>query len=291
MPIWQWLPAIFCWLGTILPPTISAGSCGGKTIGDTTGANNTPSAFATAANGLDGNKNGILDGYELIGSPSGELQLQNPEKVFGYNESVPLQALLTQAGKVIDIDDFNVVSFGIKKLATISPNSGTAPTVIYDRDANDALANVANINPYISFKPLDVRSDHGVANYAFSSKDADINVVFDAHIMTKDRYGNIVVDKTATPVTFMIRSVRIGIESKVKSDNLPFTSGSVISAGNSNGILFNLNKINKDQAALATNFPYTLNVYDDISNKQILDPITITKNDYLFRDTKVLNAA
>ena len=28
VPIWQWLPAIFCWLGTILPPTISAGSCG-----------------------------------------------------------------------------------------------------------------------------------------------------------------------------------------------------------------------------------------------------------------------
>ncbi len=28
VPIWEWLPAIFCWLGTILPPTISAGSCG-----------------------------------------------------------------------------------------------------------------------------------------------------------------------------------------------------------------------------------------------------------------------
>ena len=33
VPIWQWLPAIFCWLGTILPPTISAGSCTPTTIG------------------------------------------------------------------------------------------------------------------------------------------------------------------------------------------------------------------------------------------------------------------
>ena len=291
VPIWQWLPAIFCWLGTILPPTISAGSCGGKTIGDTTGTNAPPSTFATAANGIDANKNGILDGYELIGSPSGELQLQNPEKVFGYNETIPLQALLTQANKVIDIDDFNTVSFDIKKLATVSPNSGVAPVVIYDRDGADALANVANINPYLTFKPLDVRADHGIANYAFSSKDTDINVVFDAHILTKDRYGKVAVDKTATPVTFMIRSVRIGIQSKVKSDALPFTASSVVSAGNSNGILFNLSKINKDQTALAENFPYTLNVYDDISNKQILDPISITKNDYLFRDPTVLNTS
>lgn len=291
VPIWQWLPAIFCWLGTILPPTISGGSCGVKTIGDTTGANSTPSNFTSPANTLDQNKNGVLDGYELIGSPSGELQIQNPEKVFGYNETVPLQALLTQAGKIIDIDDFNTVSFDIKKLAIVSPNSGTAPVVVYDREGSDALANVANINPYINFKPLGVRADHGVANYAFSSKDADINVVFDAHILTKDRYGKVVVDKTATPVTFMIRSLRIGIQSKVKSDNLPFASSSVISAGNSNGILFNLSKINKDQASVAENFPYTLNVYDDITNKTILDPINIAKDDYLFRDTRVLNTA
>lgn len=29
VPIWQWMPAIFCWIGTIIPPTISGGSCGG----------------------------------------------------------------------------------------------------------------------------------------------------------------------------------------------------------------------------------------------------------------------
>ena len=27
VPIWQWLPAIFCWLGTLVPVSIGAGSC------------------------------------------------------------------------------------------------------------------------------------------------------------------------------------------------------------------------------------------------------------------------
>lgn len=32
VPIQQWLPAIFCWLGTILPPSISAGNCSSSDI-------------------------------------------------------------------------------------------------------------------------------------------------------------------------------------------------------------------------------------------------------------------
>ncbi len=63
VPIWEWLPAIFCWLGTILPPTISAGSCGGSSLTQTSST-----TFASPANALDANRNGVLDGYELIGS-------------------------------------------------------------------------------------------------------------------------------------------------------------------------------------------------------------------------------
>lgn len=40
VPIWQWIPAIFCWIGTVIPPTISGGSCGGSgnsTIGSSMG--------------------------------------------------------------------------------------------------------------------------------------------------------------------------------------------------------------------------------------------------------------
>lgn len=82
------------------------------------GSGKTPSVFSTPANALDANKNGILDGYEIIGS--GELKLRNPEKIFGYGETVPLEAELTKGGKIIDIDSFNTVSFDIKKLTVLS---------------------------------------------------------------------------------------------------------------------------------------------------------------------------
>lgn len=128
VPIWEWLPAIFCWLGTILPPTISAGSCGGSTTATTEDNRNT---FATQANSLDANKNGILDGYELIGS--GELKFRAPEKIFGYGETVPLVAELTKDGKIIDIDSFNVVAFSIKKLSVFTTENTIAPKLVYDR--------------------------------------------------------------------------------------------------------------------------------------------------------------
>jgi hypothetical protein len=148
VPIWEWLPAVFCWIGTILPPTISGGSCGSSP-----GQNsNSPSTFATPANALDLNRNGVLDGYEIIGS--GELRLLNPMKIFGYGESIPLNAELTKDGKLIDIDSFNVVSFNIKKLVLPGNGIGNPAKVVFDRDGTGAISEIGNINSYVNFKPL-----------------------------------------------------------------------------------------------------------------------------------------
>lgn len=241
------------------------------------------SVFATPENALDANKNGILDGYELIGS--GELKLRNPDKVFGYAETVPLEAELTKNGKVIDIDDFNSVSFDIKKLTVFSEGIKTAPRVVYDRGGNETDAKIDNISPYINFKPMSIRAQKGLANYSFSTKNDDMDVVFEVHILTKDRYGKVIVDKKSGPITFSVRSERISVQSKMKDGGLPFVSGTVIAAGNSNGVLFNLKKIDKNAIVLSENLPYTLRIYDDIDNTQVRDPINVVKNEYLFRDS------
>lgn len=213
VPIWEWLPAIFCWLGTILPPTISAGNCGGTTAGST--YSNMLSPFKTAANAKDTNKNGVLDGYEIIGN--GEVVLRNPEKVFGYGETVPLEVNLTKDGKVIDIDSFNTVSFDIKKLTVISSDKAIPSKVVYDRNGGAELSKIENINAYVNFQPMDIRAQNGVANYSFSTKNDDIDVIFDAHVLTKDRYGVVIVDKKSEPITFSVRSERISVQSKVKT--------------------------------------------------------------------------
>lgn len=285
VPIWEWLPAIFCWLGTILPPTISAGSCVGSSISADASKNN-PSIFATPANALDANKNGVLDGYELIGN--GELKLRNPEKVFGYGETIPLLAELQKDGKVIDIDSFNVVSFDIQKLRVVSSGKSADSKVVYDRNGNETVSNIENIIPYINFKPIEIRSEKGLAKYSFSSKNEDIDVAFDIHILTKDRLGKTIVDKKSDTVNISVRSERISVQGKIKNGSLPFTPGSVMEAGNTNGILFNLKKVNKNQIVLSENLPYTLSVYDDIDNTLLRGPINIGKNEYRFNDTSLL---
>jgi len=228
----------------------------------------------------------VLDGYEIIGN--GELKLRNPEKVFGYGETVPLEASLTKDGKIIDIDSFNVVSFDIKKLTVLSGDKNTAPKVVYDRNGDEATSNIANILPYINFQPMEIRAQSGLASYSFSTKNDDIDAVFDVRIMTKDRYGKVIVDKKSAPVTISVRSERISVQAKTKNGELPFTSSSVIEAGNPNGILFNLKKVNKDQIVLSENLPYTLRIYDDIDNTLVRDPINVSKNEYLFRDPSLL---
>ena len=192
---------------------------------------------------------------------------------------------MTQGGKVIDIDDFNVVTFELSKISTVSSDANTAPKVVYDRNGAGEVANISNSNAYINFKPSAIRAQRGLANYAFSSKNDDIDVVFDANILTKDRSGKVIVDKKAQSVTFRVRSLRISVESQINN-----TPTSVISAG-SPSVLFNLKKINKDAIVPSSSLPYTLNIYDDISNALLRDPINVGSNTYTFTDAGILNTS
>ncbi len=180
------------------------------------------------------------------------------------------------------------MSFDIKKLTVLSGQADGKPKVMYDRES-ETLSGTENITPYINFKPMDIRAENGLANYSFSTKNEDIDAVFDAHILTKDRYGKIIVDKKAEPITISARSTRISVQSKVKSGEKPFEFNSVVEAGNSNGIYFGLKKIDKNEVVLSDSLPYTLRVYDDIDDKLVSSPINVTKNEYLFRDTSILN--
>ncbi len=235
---------------------------------------------------MDLNRNGVLDGYEIIGN--GQLLLNTPDKIFGYNETVPLQARPMKDGKVIDIDDFNVVLFDIKKLSLVTRGTVSDLRTIYDREGTGALADIANIKDYITFKPSQVRAQKGIASYGFSTKNEDINIVFDARILTKDRYGKIIVDKRADPITLSVRSLHIAVTSNVKIGDT-FSPKSVFDAGSTQGIRFNLNKVNKDQRGLPGASPYVLDIYDDVTNTRVGSPINISQSEYLFTDPQILN--
>lgn len=111
-----------------------------------------------------------------------------------------------------------------------------------------------------------------------------MDVVLDAHILTRDQKGNIVVDKTATPITLSIRSDRIAVQSSVRTTGTLFENGTVIDAGNPHGIRFKLQRVSHNEIVPGGNLPYTLRVYDDIDNTLLLDPINVSRSEYLFQN-------
>lgn len=167
VPIYEWMPAIFCWLGDMLPPTIGAGSCTDTTIGENGGDMPSEDHFSeldSNRNNIpdineDANKNGIVDGNEIIAT--GQLVLNDPEDhIYGYNENILLEARLMKDGRVITVDNFNKVSFGIKKI--IAYSGGTAPRngrIVYESGATQSLSDIDNIAQYVNFTPMTVRAD------------------------------------------------------------------------------------------------------------------------------------
>lgn len=272
------MPAIFCWLKTILPPVVYGGSCSASAK-----TSEAVSRFLTPENLLDANKNGILDGNELIAR--GELNLVNPGKIITHNETIPLRAELLSNGRIIDTDNFNTVSFSLEKLEVYSGSfrSGKLNTV-YVANQNENISNLANIEPYIGFVPMDIRATNGVASYSFTAKNSDLDATFSAHILTKDSRGNTVVDKKSRAVKVSVRSERISIQSEVKKNGKTEPS-TVIEAGNPDGVTFRMQKVDTSGfAGSEKSFPYVLKVYDDITNALVYDPINISTSEYVFRN-------
>jgi hypothetical protein len=111
VPLWEWLPAVFCWLSSILPPTVTAGSCSPASFEV---AKEIEAAFGRVDKDGDGkpdylqdaNRNGIIDGAEYV--KDGKIELSSTPKKSAYRETVRLTAdLLGRDGKRIWIDSLN----------------------------------------------------------------------------------------------------------------------------------------------------------------------------------------
>ncbi len=89
MPIWEWLPAIFCWLGTILPPTISAGSCSETSLLDYF-RDDFENDFSGPVG--DGDANGILDAREAV--RYGSIDLSSDAVTLSHSTSGELSAVM-----------------------------------------------------------------------------------------------------------------------------------------------------------------------------------------------------
>ncbi|MDQ1344300.1 MAG: hypothetical protein QG650_1020, partial [Patescibacteria group bacterium] len=262
----KWLPAIFCWLSTILPPTVSAGNCSPNSSADI--ADLISKHFGGDRNGdkvpdyqEDADKNGLIDGAEYV--KDGAIRLSAVPKRVPYRESVALSAVLeNKDGIQIYVDSTNEVSFDATRVVAYS---GGVATEKYRRGASGELGNSSVVKEYVNFGQINVRTKEGKATYVMTTKDRDADVYFDATVAPRDKNGKAAFVKISNEAKLEIRSesLKPGLTSSGASIS------SYAKAGEYSEISFPLRKIGKGGTDFSVTLPVTVRVYDDDTSKQV----------------------
>lgn len=260
VPLPQWLPAIFCWLGSILPPTVSAGGCAPNSPIDVADIINKHFNKDANGNGVpdyqdDSNANGIMDGAEYV--KDGKIELQAAPSRVPYSEAAALAAVLyDKNGTRIVVDNVNEVSFDISRIVAYS---GGTSSEVYRRGASGELGNVVNTRPYVNFGQVSVRAVDGRATFTLTSRDRDADVYFDATVSPRDKNGKAAFIKISEEAKLEIRSesLRIGLSASGTSVS------TYLKAGEFPSVTFPIKKIGKGGQELAVSYPVAYSVVDD----------------------------
>lgn len=269
VPIWQWLPAVFCWIGTVLPPTISAGSCGPSPLGNRGQDRDFFTSVDANKDGIpdwqmDTNKNGILDGYEWI--KDGNIELSADHKRLAYNTSTPIRATFRKDGKILAQDSFNEVAFDIKRV--VAYEAGGKSRVVYARNGSGEVSSRETLRKYVDFAPISVRAEMGVAEYAFQAKNADIDVILDATIAPKDKNNTVAFTKVSNELTLEVRSESLDVATSSIINGEKSVS-TTLEAGATSALDFVFTTKNAFGETLTLNKPLEFTIVDDVDDTQI----------------------
>ncbi len=279
--IWKWLPAVFCWLGTILPPTISAGSCGPQLGSDTDKGQDRD--FFTSIPGTDGklawqqdlDHNGILDGYEWV--KDGEIKLAASLKRIGYRSGAALTADLTKDGRILAHDSYNQVFFDVKKITLLKGqndlegNPVTSDKIVYVRGGTGAAGSIETLKKYVFFTPIAVRAEAGTATYGIQSIDRDIDIDIVATVAPKDKNGNVAFSKDSNLITLKVRDEALKIGTEIQE-----TTGTgsrvdpTFKAGDASKITFKFTVSGKNpETPTAAKSPIKIKILDDVDGTEL----------------------
>lgn len=172
VPIWEWIPAIMCRLKSMLPPTIKIWwwDCWNQSL-----FMSEDEQEELAACDWDIDKNGINDCLESE-LESWYLDFTSDASRYYYNRNWKLKVqLVDKDWNPIRYDNATVVNFEIDSLSL------SDWTLIYKKWVSNENAKKEAYN-YLWFKDGYVKVSVWEANYAFSTKNKDIDVRFKAYI-------------------------------------------------------------------------------------------------------------
>lgn len=222
VPIFEWFPAITCWLWDLLPPKISISGwvCWSTVLWEDL---LNPLDFFTEEEKKeilscewDINKNWVNDCIEYKLN-DWSLKLTTDSQKYYYNRSWDLKAeILDKDWKLVRLDNDTYIKFIIDKIevpldSKIEFNE-LNKKVVYD-SLSPSEWSQREINKYITFSEREIRASSWVSKYSFSTKRKDANIIFKTIIDIKDNNDDTLIPLESDPVIIKIRSDQLFLNS------------------------------------------------------------------------------
>ncbi|MCH8518895.1 VCBS repeat-containing protein, partial [Candidatus Gracilibacteria bacterium] len=237
--IWEWIPAIICWLQDMLPPKIKIGesSC---SMGDLFLSQDEREELEACQG--DANNNGINDCLEakLIG---GEITLESDGTRYYYNTLGKLRSeVYDNTGNLAQFDSISYIQYYLEYVDIPADrenifNAGNTQR-IYERGNSELGTAEAKqeASRYVNFTESRIRVMGGAAETFFSVKGQDANIAFSTELVARDLDGNKVIDLQSEVIEVEVRGDRLFLNTyKVDKDDI-ITTGSNIRATNNTAI-------------------------------------------------------
>jgi hypothetical protein len=184
VPIWEWIPAIFCRIWNMLPPSISISdwACG-------------PSMLSAEEQeelnqcNWDIDKNWVNDCIEQK-LDDWVLELYSDSEKYFYNKNAKLKAVIKDKDwKVVTMSNATDIHFELVKIETVDDKDKefdeTNTKIVYDKNDEYNQDNSV-VSDYVVFKDLKIRSSVWAADYWIGLKSSDSNIFLRAYISIKD---------------------------------------------------------------------------------------------------------
>jgi hypothetical protein len=306
VPIYEWIPAVVCWLDDMLPPTITVTE---STCGPTIPLLNQEEKDYLAQCNWDVNKNAINDCLEnkLIWW---SIDMSSDGNRYYYNKPWKLTVrILDASDNVLTFNNSTNVEFELLRIEAIKDEKKEF-TAWNKKVVYSLWDDKINANKYINFTSNSLRPQWWVVESFFTTKWVDANYIFQAKLEVLNNNDEKEIELISNQVTVEVRGDRLfstlhsliidedsgEITSEVWINDIIVSDKSQIFILDSNEqklkdvqkniysknnvtqkAIISLDNISKWWASLRLIYPLTLELIDD-NDEVIVDEITITKS-------------
>ena len=208
VPIWEWIPAVMCWIWEMLPPTItlSDGVCWPSLL-------TVEEKEEIALCNWDANKNGINDCIESKLWDDWVLELNSDSSKYLYNKNAELKATIKDKNwNIVRLANATDIHFELIKIEAANDltkeldNSNIK--VVYDIDDISNNDNSA-LEQYVVFSNNKVRSQAWISNYWVWLKNKESNIYLRSYIKIDDDSENEAIFIESNILEIQIRGDRL----------------------------------------------------------------------------------